>query len=325
MKETMQVRVARRIVETPDIIRLELRPADGGLLPPFSPGSHIDIKTPNGLVRQYSLCNNARETHRYVVGILRDKDSRGGSRSLHDEVFENTRLTISTPRNHFPLRPEKRSLLIAGGIGITPLLCMAEALAWSRTAFELHYFARSSRQAGFLGWIDQASFRAEVYTHFDKDAGQAGPDVQAAFTSLSAEEGRTEDVEVYICGPYGFIESVRRQAADLGVAEDRIHYELFSPPEPTNKAGDSFEVRLARSGSRYVIPGDKSITEVLASHGVHIPMSCEEGVCGTCITNVISGVPDHRDCFFSEQEKAAGNQMMPCCSRAKSEELVLDL
>lgn len=321
MNGTMLVKVARRIVETDDIVRLELRSADGGLLPPFSPGSHIDIKAPGGMVRPYSLCNNARETHRYVVGILRAANSRGGSRALHDEVIEGTQLTISTPRNHFPLRPDRKSLLLAGGIGITPLLSMAEALAWSQTPFELHYFARSQSQAGFLDWIAQAPYEANAFVHFDDESALASPNLAAAFASLKAGD----QTEVYLCGPHGFIESARAIAASLGVAEENIHYELFSPPETTDKTGGSFEVMLARSGNRFVVPKDKSITEVLASHGVHIPMSCEEGVCGTCITNVIRGEPDHRDCFFSEQEKAAGNQMMPCCSRSKSAELVLDL
>lgn len=321
MTRTFQVRVARRTVEAPDILCLELRPVNGGSLPPFTAGSHIEIETPSGRVRQYSLCNSPQETDRYVVGILRDANSRGGSESIHNAVTEGSLLNISEPRNDFPLIPGKRSLLLAGGIGITPMLSMAEELTRHGTAFELHYFARSRCQAGFLDRIAGSSFANSVHTHFDDESGQDRPDIKG----LLSGPGVIDGAEVYVCGPSGFLEAIRRDASALGVATGQLHYELFGANGTADKAGDTFLVRLARSGGSYEIPRDRTITDVLAQNGVEIPISCEEGVCGTCITNVVSGEPDHRDSFFSEQEKTASTQIMPCCSRSKSAELVLDI
>lgn len=316
----LSVKVARRIEETQDIVSFELVSRDGAPLPPFSAGAHIDVWTENGLMRQYSLCNPPSERQRYQIGVLHAADSRGGSRSLHAKLAEGQELQISAPRNHFALDPlAGRSLLLAGGIGITPLLAMAEQLTQDGAPFTLHYCSRSEARTAFRARIAAAPYADRVRFHLDDGPAEQKLDLERVLASPAP------DTHLYVCGPAGYIERVTSTAKRLGWPAAQVHLEYFGGSLPEQAGDTGFEVKIASTGLVINIPCNKTVTGMLAEHGIHIPLSCEQGVCGTCITRVLNGVPDHRDEFFSEEERAANDQFLPCCSRAKSKSLLLDL
>lgn len=314
---TLMVRVAARRSEADGIVGFEFVDVHGRDLPPFEAGAHIDVYVPGGLVRQYSLCNAPGERHRYQIAVLRDAGSRGGSRSMHDAVSEGDAIRIGVPRNHFPLaRHDAKPLLLAGGIGVTPILCMAEHLAATGAAFEMHYCARSRNRAAFVERIAASQWADNVRCHFDDEHGRL--DLNALLAGAGA------DRHLYACGPQGFMSAVLDTTRSIGWGSNRLHYEYFTATPPPG-GGASFDVRLARSGSVVSIPADCTVTQALAAAGIDVPVSCEQGICGTCITRVLEGEPDHRDLFLSPEEQARNDQFLPCCSRAKSRVLVLDL
>ncbi len=316
----LTVRVSRKSVEALDICTFELVDTGGGPLPSFSAGSHVDVHLPDGLTRQYSLCNDPTETHRYLIGVLRDAASRGGSRAMHDAVQEGDELQISAPKNHFPLAHDaQRSLLLAGGIGITPILCMAERLSNASAEFEMHYCTRSPDRTAFVDRIRAASFAPRV--HFHHDDGLPAQKFDIAGTLAQPRPGW----HVYVCGPKGFMDAVLGAARAAGWPEAQLHFEFFSAEPVKSDSDGSFEVKLASSGRVVVVQKDKTVVQALAEAGVEVLTSCEQGVCGTCLTRVIEGVPDHRDMYLTADEQAANDQFTPCCSRAKSARLVLDL
>ena len=317
--ESLAVQVVRKVQEAQDIASFELARAGGAPLPAFSAGSHIDVQVPGGLTRQYSLCNDSGEQHRYRIAVLRDPASRGGSIAMHDAVHEGDVIHISEPRNHFPLHHASRSLLFAGGIGVTPLLCMAQRLATIGADFTLHYCTRSPERTAFLEEISAAPFAGRVQFHFDSGPPEQKLDAKAL---LATPEAGTQ---LYVCGPPGFIEHVVGTAKASGWASEQIHLEYFGAA-PQDTSGDrAFEVRIASTGKTYTVAAGQSVVKALQEHGVEILTSCEQGVCGTCITRVLDGEPDHRDMYFTEEEKAKNDQFTPCCSRARSKALVLDL
>ena len=317
---SLQVRVARKAVEAADICSFELVATDGRPLPAFSAGSHVDAQLPGGVTRQYSLCNDPAESHRYLIAVLRDPASRGGSAALHERVHEGDTLTISPPRNHFPLAHDaKRHLLLAGGIGVTPILCMAERLAISGADFEMHYCTRSRERTAFHDRIAASAFAPRVRLHFDDGAAEQRFDIAAR---LATPEPGTH---LYVCGPKGFMDAVLGTARARGWPEAQLHYEFFAADVEPQQGDVAFEVQLASSGRIVVVPKDRSVTQALADCGIEVQTSCEQGVCGTCLTRVIEGVPEHRDLYLTPEEQAANDQFTPCCSRAKSARLVLDL
>lgn len=317
---TLSVRVARKAVEAQDIVTLELVATDGSALPAFGAGAHVDVQLPGGITRQYSLCNDSQETHRYLIGVLRDPASRGGSKTVHDLVKEGDVLQISTPKNHFPLAHDaKKSLLLGGGIGITPILCMAERLANTGADFELHYATRSAQRTAFRERIGKSSFASKVAFHFDDGAAEQKLDL--AQLLVKPEAG----THLYVCGPKGFMDAVLNTAREKGWPEDQLHYEFFGAEVAKSDSDASFEIKLASSGRIVMVPKDKTVTQALAEAGVEIMMSCEQGVCGTCLTRVLEGVPDHKDSYLTPEEQAANDQFLPCCSRSKTPQLVLDL
>lgn len=317
--ESLAVTVVRRAVEAEGIVSFELAAADGRSLPAFSAGSHIDVRVPGGLTRQYSLCNDSLEQHRYRIAVLRDAASRGGSVAMHDAVNEGDVLHISEPRNHFPLHHAQRSLLFAGGIGVTPLLCMAQRLAGIEADFELHYCARSPERTAFRQEITGSAFAGRVHFHFD-----GGPPSQKLRLEplLASPDAATH---LYVCGPTGFIAHVVDTAKAHGWPTEQIHLEYFAATPQDHSADGAFEVKLASTGKSYPVAAGQSVVQALRKHGIEILTSCEQGVCGTCITRVLDGVPDHRDLYFTDEEKAKNDQFTPCCSRASSRNLVLDL
>ncbi|WP_248802905.1 PDR/VanB family oxidoreductase [Pseudomonas sp. MWU13-2100] len=315
----IEVRVVSRHNEALDICSYELASVDEQALPAFSAGAHIDVHLPGGLVRQYSLCNHPEERHRYLIGVLKDPSSRGGSRVMHEQIEPGTQLSISEPRNLFPLVHEaRRSLLFAGGIGITPILCMAERLAHSGADFELHYCARSRDRAAFVERLQHAPFAERVFLHFDQEPETA---LDAAKVLATPEH----DTHVYVCGPGGFMQHVLDTAKVAGWQEPCLHREYFAAAPIDTGADGRFSIKLASSGQLFEVPADKSVVQVLQDNGIEIAISCEQGICGTCLTRVLEGVPEHRDLFLTEDEQAANDQFTPCCSRSKTPLLVLDL
>jgi vanillate O-demethylase ferredoxin subunit len=316
---TIEVRVTRKVDEAEGICSFELQAVDGRPLPAFSAGSHVDVHVPGGLVRQYSLCNDPGEAHRYLIAVLEDAASRGGSVAMHERVQPGDVLTISAPKNHFALAHDATEhLLLAGGIGITPLLCMAERLAVTGAAFTLHYATRSRARTAFVDRIAASPFAARVQHHYDGEPAQ-----RLDLTRLLAapRPGR----HLYVCGPQGFMDAVLSTARAVGWPEAQLHWEFFGAA-PTASADDgSFEVQLASSGRVILVGQDQSVAQALEAAGVIVPTSCEQGVCGTCLTRVLDGVPDHRDLYLTPEEQATGDQFTPCCSRARSARLVLDL
>ena len=314
---TIDVRVAAKVCEAEGICSYELVRVDGAPLPPFEAGAHIDVHLGDGLVRQYSLCNAPHETRRYLIGVLRDPGSRGGSAAMHDAVHAGSVLTIGVPRNHFPLVDAPRTLLLAGGIGVTPMLAMAEALAAKGAAFEMHYCARSPERAAFRERIAASSFAEQVHFHYDSDAAQR--------LDLPALLAAPADTHLYVCGPAGFIEHVLAAARERGWPDAQLHVEYFAGAAIDTAGDQPFEVKLASSGQTFTVPAGRSVIRVLAEQGIQLPYSCEEGVCGTCLIRVLDGVPEHRDLYLTDEERAANDQFMPCCSRARTRLLVLDL
>jgi vanillate O-demethylase ferredoxin subunit len=317
---TLAVRVARKRAEAVDICTFELVDSDDRPLPPFSAGSHVDVHLPGGMTRQYSLCNDPSENHRYLIGVLKDPATRGGSKAMHELVKEGDALQISAPKNHFALAHHAtRSLLLAGGIGITPILCMAERLAIAGSDFELHYATRSRDRMAFHDRITASSFAQKARFYFDDGGDEQKLDLAAVLATPQ------DGVHLYVCGPKGFMDAVLDTARARQWPESQLHYEFFGATIVKSEHDESFQVKLASSGRVVVVPKDRTVTEALREVGVEIPTSCEQGICGTCVTRVLEGLPDHKDLYLSPEEQAANDQFTPCCSRAKSPVLVLDL
>lgn len=315
----MQVRIASKTAAADGIAVFELVAADGGALPPFTAGAHVDVHLGDGLVRQYSLCNDPAETHRYQLGVLRDPASRGGSAAMHALAAGDT-LEISVPKNHFPLQANAgHSVLLAGGIGVTPILAMAQSLARAGASFEFHYCTRSATSTAFRERIAGDDLRER--THLYHDDGQRANLQQL----LAVPRAPRVDTHLYVCGPSGFMAAVLDTARAAGWPESNLHREYFAAPETPSAPGGAFQVTVQSTGHVINIAADETVVQALAAHGVEIQTSCEQGVCGTCLTRVLSGEPDHRDAYLTDEERAANDQFLPCCSRAKSGMLVLDL
>ncbi|WP_310566249.1 PDR/VanB family oxidoreductase [Hydrogenophaga sp.] len=316
----LAVRVARKQTEALDICSLDLVAADGAALPAFEAGAHVDVHLPNGLVRQYSLCNPPGETGRYQIAVLRDAASRGGSQAVHEAVAEGATLRIGAPKNHFPLAASApHHLLLAGGIGITPMLAMAEQLSAQGQPFALHHCTRSRERTPFVDRMAAAAFAGQVQHHFDD--GDAAQKLDISATLQRAPAG----THLYVCGPQGFMDAVLAAGRAAGWPEERLHREYFAAAPVDHSNDGSFELEIASSGRVIPVRADQSALAALLAAGFDIPMSCEQGVCGTCLTRVKAGTPDHHDQYLTPEEQAANDQFLPCCSRAQSPRLVLDL
>ncbi|RZJ14443.1 MAG: oxidoreductase, partial [Haliea sp.] len=287
----IEVRVTGKQDEAEDICSLELASVSGEALPPFAAGAHIDVHV-GGLVRQYSLCNHPEERYRYLIAVLREPNSRGGSTAIHDQVQVGQTLKIGAPRNLFSLAAgAPHSLLLAGGVGITPILCMAERLSHAGQAFEMHYCARSHARMAFRPRIEASAFAVAVQFHVDEEGPAHALDLPAVLAAAPA------GTALYACGPSGFLAHVLDTARAQGWPEERLHYEFFAAAPSTLPAG-AFEVCLASSGETVIVRPEESVLDALSRIGVEVPFSCGQGVCGTCLTRVLAGVPDHRDMFL---------------------------
>lgn len=316
--QSLSVLIVSRKVEADGIISLELSSTSNDELPSFDAGSHVDVFVAPDIIRQYSLSNDPAKSDRYRLAILLEPQSRGGSSEIHRSFAENKVVRISAPRNNFSLvETAGRSILIGGGIGITPLLAMAYRLTSLGKTFEMHYCVRTRSRAAFVDEIANSAFASHVTLHYDD-----GPAVQLlSLDTCLLQPGA--DAHVYICGPQGFMDHVIAGAQKLGWASDRIHLEYFSATISTE--GDSFTVVAARSGKSVEVPSGKTIAEALQDIGIDVLLSCEEGLCGICLTNVVEGTPDHRDLVQTDDEKQENQQITVCCSRSKSKILVLDI
>jgi vanillate O-demethylase ferredoxin subunit len=312
-------KVANVFDEAIDVKSFELMSADGAALPAFTPGAHVDVYLDNGLIRQYSLWNAPSEGI-YRIAVKKEAVSRGGSEAMHSSIRIGQVLKVGLPRNNFMLEEGNGPvLLIAGGIGITPLLSMAHALLESGRSFAMHYFTRSVEHTAFHRKLSSLEFFGKVTFRHDNDPEK----IKRYLSNLLRY--RPLGAQLYFCGPRPFMDTIETIATECWPAE-AIHREYFgAAPDAVSATGLAFTVRLARSGDEYLVAADKSIVQTLAAHGIEIPTSCEQGVCGTCLTAVLEGVPDHRDEYMTDAEKARGDKICLCVSRAKSAELVLDL
>lgn len=317
----LSVRVAARQQQALDICSYDLVAADPAApLPSFEAGAHIDVHVPGGQVRQYSLWNDPRERGIYRIGVLRDTAGRGGSQAMHAGVHAGTQLTISAPRNQFPLAQTRaHSLLLAGGIGITPLLCMAQVLAARQAPFALHYCSRSRERAAFLDRLQAPDLADHVHLHLDDGPPEQRLPIDAV---LAAAQPGTH---LYVCGPKGFLDAVLGQAQALAWPLEQLHHESFQGATQVKKGDRPFTLELARSGRRVSVAVGQTATQALLAAGVDVPVSCEQGICGTCVTTVLDGIPEHRDSYLLPEERASNTCFTPCCSRARTSVLVLDL
>lgn len=311
---TLNLRVHVATWEAPNILSYELRSIDGQELPAFTAGAHIDLKLPNGLVRSYSLVNPQTERNRYVIAVQKDRQSRGGSKWVHQNLRPGEIIAVGGPRNNFALNESaERSVFIAGGIGITPMLSMIERLKVAGKNWELIYCSRRRNSTPFLELLEK---NPQVRFNFDQEPGAEMLDLVATVESAPA------NAHLYCCGPAPMLEAFERATKHL--PRDLVHVEYFAATEPPATEG-GFTLVLARSGREIAVPQGKTILNALTDAGVDIPYSCTEGICGTCETKVLEGVPDHRDRILTETERASNEKMMICCSGSKSERLVLDL
>lgn len=304
---------------TEGVVMLELRDPGGRPVPAFTPGAHLEVYLPNGLVRHYSLCNDSTESDRYVLGVGLAASSRGGSSYLHRELAAGDTLETSVPRNNFPLVADAPEYcFIAGGIGITPILSMIRWCVRNSRAWRLYDCARSRRRAPLYEELRAlASAEDRIRFHFDDEHEGHLFDPRPVLDSLAAT------THVYCCGPGPLMDAV--SAARGSRLEELYHFEWFTPVRPEAAGDRSFCVVIHSSGQRIDVPGGRSILSVLEEHGLGVPSSCREGLCGTCETPVLSGVPDHRDRVLTEEQKRANRSMMICVSRAKSDVIELDL
>ncbi len=308
--------VVRRKIVADGVVALTLAHPAGRQLPEWTPGAHIDLQMPDvGMTRQYSLCGSTHDRGTWRIGVLRDPDSRGGSRHVHQTVREGTRVRVRGPRNHFPFLASSRYLFIAGGIGITPLLPMITAAEAAGADWELHYGGRRRDSLAFLPELDRYGDRVHVYPQDEVGVLPLEPLLSQPRVGAL----------IYCCGPERLL-----RAAESSVGrwpKGSFHCERFAPKEVEAPpiALDSFEVVCKRSGITLQVPAGKSILNVARAAGLHVLSSCEEGTCGTCEQDIIEGAADHRDSVLTEEEREANESMMICVSRSLSPRLVLDM
>lgn len=319
-QDVLSLKVHSVRAETETVSVFDLRPSQPGQeLPAFEAGAHIDLHLPGPMVRSYSLLNDQRERHRFVLGINLDPKSRGGSHYLHHALRVGDTISTSQPRNNFRLdETANHSVMIAGGIGITPLWSMVQRLESLQRTWSLFYSARSREHAALLGELESLDLRpgCRFHLHFDDEQKGAYLDMAAIVASMP------DDAHFYACGPAPMLAAF--EVATGHLPRPQVHLEYFAATQSADRNGN-FVVKLARTGMTVPIPAGRTILECLQGAGIDVPYACGEGVCGSCVVNVLEGEPDHRDLVLTEAEKAKNQQILVCCSGAKSPNLVLDL
>jgi tetrachlorobenzoquinone reductase len=312
---TIDMRLTAILFGAADINLFEFRTLDGSDVPPFSAGAHVDVNLPNGAIRQYSIASSQSDRTRYLLGVKREAKGRGGSRLLHDEVRVGSVLKLGLPRNHFPLNEiATSSIFIAGGIGVTPIICMVERLQTLGRDFRLHY-AVCEREEALLLHLPAGSDR--VHLHVDGEHGGRLMDVAAIVANAPP------DADLYCCGPAPMLTAF--EAACVARPPARVHLERFSAPDNLAATGGAYTVELAKSKRSITVQPGQTLLQALRDAGLTVKVSCEQGICGTCETRVLAGTPDHRDMILSDEEKASNESMMVCCSGSLGATLVLDL
>jgi len=314
--ETLDLRISAVTREAADVIAIRLEHHEGRRLPRWEAGAHVEFFLPSGRIRHYSLCGDPNESMGYTVAVLREAAGRGGSQELHDIARPGLPLRVSVPRNRFPLEPASSYLFIAGGIGITPLLPMMRVAAAAGTPWHLIYGGRTASAMAFAQELHEWK-PAQVSLYMDDGNGR--PDLAQAL------KGLPDTVKVYACGPEPMLDVVGRLMQET-LCEASLHTERFSAPQNAiDRGGESFDVELARSGAMISIGPAETILDAVRAVSPTVPFSCEEGYCGTCETPVLDGVPDHRDSYLTEDERASNDTILICVSRSRSARLVLDL
>lgn len=319
-ERTHELLVRRMTWEADDVLSVDLVQPDGAALPSWSPGAHVDVYLTSTLIRQYSLCSRPEDRHTWTIAVLRERASSGGSQYFHEVLRPGMTVDVSTPRNRFPLEAATSYLFIAGGIGITPLLPMIDEVARSAADWELLFGGRRRTSMAFLARL--VKMGSPVVVRPEDEYGLL--DLEAAVKS------QADDAAIYCCGPEPLIRAVEEQCYEAGRAAPYVE-RFTARPGAVEKfqtdaaANTEFDVLLNRSGQRITVREDQSIVEALDEHNVYVPTSCVEGYCGTCETVVLAGVPDHRDDYLTDDEKASYARMMLCCSRSRTPELELDL
>ncbi|WP_321793731.1 PDR/VanB family oxidoreductase [Caballeronia sp. J97] len=319
--QTFKVRVDALREEAHGVRSFSISRLDGLPFDTYEPGAHIDVTGPSGITRQYSLCGDPACRDSHLFAVKKEEQSRGGSRSLHDEVGIGSELSVGAPRNLFRLEEgASEHILIGAGIGITPLLSMAYRLVAIGAPFTLHYFARGKTHAAFLPLLARAPFDQHVELHFGVEREALADELDACLRNAAT------DAHVYTCGPAPFMDAVV-DTAQKHLPAAAVHLERFKaePQTETQASLDSFDVRLASTGQTVRVDAATSIVDALASIGVEVDTSCGEGVCGTCMVDVVSGEPEHRDHCLSKAERASNSVICCCVSRSRSPVLVLDL
>jgi vanillate O-demethylase ferredoxin subunit len=317
---TLTLSIRSVVAEADGIVGIELVDPEGRDLEPFTAGAHIDVHVADGIVRQYSLCNDPTEHHRYVIAVLNDPASRGGSRALHRTARPGGRLTVSVPRNHFKLNAgATRHLLLAGGIGVTPMMAMAATLEAEGADWHMHYCTRSPEKTAFLGRLRPLAAAGKVQFHHDGGDPARGLDLKSVLQDYQP------GTHLYYCGPPGFM-AAAAQAAVHWPAE-AVHFEYFSPPADRPavpaRVNTPFQVKIASTGDVFDVPADRTIIQVLRQNGFSVDTSCEDGFCGTCLTKYVAGEPEHRDSVLDDDDRK--DFVLICCARSKTPVLVLDL
>jgi tetrachlorobenzoquinone reductase len=311
---SLSLRIKSVSWEAPNVLSYELRSLEGIELPPFTAGAHIDLTLANGLVRSYSLVNSQAERHRYVIAVQKDRASRGGSQWIHENLRPGDVVTVNGPRNNFALyETAEKTIFIAGGIGITPIMSMIERMRALGCDWELTYCVRKRDSGAFLESLEK---EPRVRFNCDEEPGGKMLDISALVKAAPA------NAHLYCCGPLPMLEAFEEATKNL--PRERVHVEYFTAKEAPAVDG-GFKVVLAKSGQELTVPPGKTILDTLSDAGVDVPHSCTQGVCGTCETKVLEGIPEHRDLILTAKERASNTKMMICCSGSKSEKLVLDL
>lgn len=306
---------AREAVAT-DIVALELQSTDGTPLPAYEAGAHLDVYIQSGLIRQYSLAGDPADGTKYRLGILLDPNSRGGSAAIHARFKTGATIRVGRPRNNFPLDASAaHTILFAGGIGITPMLSMAYSLDVAGASWEMHYCGRTPDRLAFMDEL--ARFGDKAHVHVDIGPMDQQLDTNAVMAKIAA------DRHIYVCGPSGFMDFIVRSAEEKGWTKDNIHLERFGAE--VNTDGAPFTVVAKKSGKTFDVQPGETIVQKLEENGVPVQVSCQSGVCGTCLTRVLEGMPDHRDLVQTGFEKASNERITLCCSRSKTKTLVLDI
>jgi phthalate 4,5-dioxygenase reductase subunit len=315
--ELRPLRVVRKACLARDIVLFELRAPDGAALAPFTAGAHVPVRVPSGAMRQYSLCGDPQQQDRYLLAVKREAAGRGGSASLVDGVAEGDTLMVGPPRNLFALSEKARSfILVAGGIGITPLMAMVRSLqAEGLRPFKLYYLTRDAQATAFADELALPEWAGKVRIHHDHGDPAQALDLWTLF------EKPASGAHVYCCGPQGLMDAVRDMTGHW--PDSAIHFESFGADTRARAEDQPFEVELARSGRSLRVDPGQTLLQALREAQAQVPSSCESGTCGSCKVGLLAGEADHRDQVLLPEERAS--QVMVCVSRARSARLVLDL